>query len=55
MTPAARDFNMTALSLLSVRSIVLFTNEDDEQLWNNHVELRLWADLMIVAPARQTP
>ena len=29
-----------------------FTKEEDEgSLWNNHVELGLWADLMVIAPA----
>ena len=29
-----------------------FYNEEDENAqWNNHVELGLWADLMVIAPA----
>src|SRR5690606_25020596 len=29
-----------------------FTNEDDENAqWNNHVDLALWADLILIAPA----
>src|SRR5690606_12568718 len=29
-----------------------FTNDEDENaVWNNHVELGLWADLFIIAPA----
>jgi phosphopantothenoylcysteine decarboxylase/phosphopantothenate--cysteine ligase len=54
MTPAARDFvTPLTLSTLSKNPVLSsFTNEDDENdLWNNHVELGLWADLMIVAPA----
>jgi phosphopantothenoylcysteine decarboxylase/phosphopantothenate--cysteine ligase len=54
MTPAARDFvTPLTLSTLSKNPVLSsFTNEDDENdLWNNHVELGLWADLMIIAPA----
>jgi phosphopantothenoylcysteine decarboxylase/phosphopantothenate--cysteine ligase len=54
MTPAARDFvTPLTLSTLSKRPVLShFTNqEDDEAVWNNHVELGLWADLMIIAPA----
>lgn len=39
-----------ALSTVSKHPIYLdFTNADNT--WNNHVELALWADLMIIAPA----
>jgi len=54
LTPAARDFvTPLTLSTLSKNPVLSsFTNEDDENdLWNNHVELGLWADLMIIAPA----
>ncbi len=54
LTPAARDFvTPLTLSTLSKNPVISsFTNEDDENdLWNNHVELGLWADLMIIAPA----
>lgn len=54
MTPAARDF-VTPLSLSTLSKNPVhshFTDqEDDEAVWNNHVELGLWADLMIIAPA----
>lgn len=54
MTPAARDF-VTPLTLATLsKNEVLhsFTKEeDDKNLWNNHVELGLWADLMLIAPA----
>jgi len=50
MTEAATDFisplTLSTLSKNSVHSSV--SNEDS---WNNHVELGLWADVMIVAPA----
>ncbi len=54
LTPAARDFvTPLTLSTLSKNPVLSsFTNEDDENdLWNNHVELGLWADLMLIAPA----
>ena len=54
MTPAARDF-VTPLTLSTLsRNEVLssFTDEEDENAqWNNHVELGLWADLILIAPA----
>jgi phosphopantothenoylcysteine decarboxylase/phosphopantothenate--cysteine ligase len=54
MTPAAKDFvtplTLSTLSRNPVHSS--FYNEEDENaMWNNHVELGLWADLMVVAPA----
>ena len=54
MTPASKDFvTPLTLSTLSKNPVHSnFFNEDDEDaVWNNHVELALWADLMIVAPA----
>ncbi|BAO55882.1 bifunctional phosphopantothenoylcysteine decarboxylase/phosphopantothenate--cysteine ligase CoaBC [Nonlabens marinus] len=54
MTPAARDFvTPLSLSTLSKNPVLSsFVNEEDENgVWNNHVELGLWADLMIIAPA----
>ncbi|HSP11434.1 MAG TPA: bifunctional phosphopantothenoylcysteine decarboxylase/phosphopantothenate--cysteine ligase CoaBC [Salegentibacter sp.] len=54
MTPAAKEFvTPLTLSTLSKNEVFSsFTNEEDENaVWNNHVELGLWADFMIVAPA----
>lgn len=54
MTPASKDFiTPLTLSTLSKNSVhSSFTNEnDDNAVWNNHVELALWADLFIIAPA----
>jgi len=54
MTPASKDFvTPLTLSTLSKNPVhSTFFNEDDQDaVWNNHVELGLWADLMIVAPA----
>ncbi len=52
MTPDATNFiTPLTLSTLSKRPVLVeyFTPETGE--WNNHVELGLWADLMIIAPA----
>ena len=54
MTPAAKEFiTPLTLSTLSNHPVISnFTNEEDENaVWNNHVELGLWADLFIIAPA----
>ena len=53
MTPAAKDFiTPLTLSTLSKNPVVSsFTEEnDDNAVWNNHVDLGLWADLFVVAP-----
>jgi phosphopantothenoylcysteine decarboxylase/phosphopantothenate--cysteine ligase len=53
MTPAAKDFiTPLTLSTLSKNPVISsFTEETDENaVWNNHVELGLWADLFLVAP-----
>ncbi len=54
MTPASKDFvTPLTLSTLSKNSVYSsFLDEDQENgVWNNHVELALWADYMIIAPA----
>lgn len=54
MTPASKDFvTPLTLSTLSKNPVhsTFFNQEDENEKWNNHVELGLWADLMIVAPA----
>lgn len=54
MTPASKDFvTPLTLSTLSKNEVYSsFTKEDDEDAqWTNHVELALWADLFIIAPA----
>ncbi|MFV8271114.1 bifunctional phosphopantothenoylcysteine decarboxylase/phosphopantothenate--cysteine ligase CoaBC [Flavobacterium sp. GT2N3] len=54
MTPASKDFvTPLTLSTLSKNPVhSSFYNQDDEnEKWNNHVELALWADLMLIAPA----
>ena len=56
LTPSAMDFvTPTTLSTLSKNPVnTSFTEIKDEQdnpEWNNHVELSLWADFIIIAPA----
>jgi phosphopantothenoylcysteine decarboxylase/phosphopantothenate--cysteine ligase len=54
MTPASKDFiTPLTLSTLSKNPVhSTFYNEEDENAqWNNHVDLGLWADLMLIAPA----
>jgi phosphopantothenoylcysteine decarboxylase/phosphopantothenate--cysteine ligase len=54
MTPASKDFvTSLTLSTLSKNPVhSTFHDEKDENAeWNNHVELGLWADLMVIAPA----
>ncbi|MBN4085500.1 bifunctional phosphopantothenoylcysteine decarboxylase/phosphopantothenate--cysteine ligase CoaBC, partial [Flavobacteriaceae bacterium AH-315-B10] len=54
MTPASKEFvTPLTLSTLSKNPVLSsFTNEEDENdIWNNHVELGLWANLFLIAPA----
>jgi phosphopantothenoylcysteine decarboxylase/phosphopantothenate--cysteine ligase len=54
MTPASKDFvTPLTLSTLSKNPVYFsFYNEEDENaMWNNHVDLGLWADYMVIAPA----
>jgi len=54
MTPSAKDFiTPLTLSTLSKNEVISsFTSDEDENAtWNNHVELGLWADFMLIAPA----
>lgn len=54
MTPSAKDFvTPLTLSTLSKQPVYsTFTNEeDDNAVWNNHVDLGLWADVFVIAPA----
>lgn len=53
MTDAAKHFIMPlTLSTLSKKPV--FTEIISEESWNNHVELGLWADAMVVAPCTAT-
>lgn len=54
MTEASKDF-VTPLTLATLsKNPVLssFTKQEEDGVsWNNHVELALWADIMLIAPA----
>lgn len=54
MTPAATDF-VTPLTLSTLSKNPVYTsffNEDEvDATWNSHVDLGLWADIMLIAPA----
>ncbi len=52
MTPAAKDFiTPLTLSTLSKNPVHSEFVKNESGEWNNHVELGLWADAMIIAPA----
>lgn len=54
MTPASKDFiTPLTLSTLSKNPVYsgFYNQEDENGKWNNHVELALWADMMVIAPA----
>ena len=53
MTRAATDF-ISPLTLATLSRHEVVTSVHDGESWNNHVELGLWADAMIVAPATAT-
>jgi phosphopantothenoylcysteine decarboxylase/phosphopantothenate--cysteine ligase len=54
MTPASKDF-ITPLTLSTLSKNPVYSSFYDEseenEKWNSHVELGLWADLMLIAPA----
>ncbi len=51
MTPAATDFvTPLTISTLSRNSVIIDPFLKNIGEWNNHVELGLWADLMVFAP-----
>jgi phosphopantothenoylcysteine decarboxylase/phosphopantothenate--cysteine ligase len=53
MTPASKDcYSTYIINVIQNPGTFQFYNQDDEnEKWNNHVELALWADLMVIAPA----
>ncbi|SNR44677.1 phosphopantothenoylcysteine decarboxylase / phosphopantothenate--cysteine ligase [Lutibacter agarilyticus] len=55
MTPASKDFvtplTLSTLSQNPVYSTFFDKSEDEDEEWNSHVELGLWADYMVIAPA----
>ena len=52
MTPSATEF-ITPLTLSTLSKNPVFTSfvNSENNVWNNHVDLGLWADAIIVAPA----
>ena len=53
MTESAKEF-VTSLSLSTVSKNPVFStfkSDEEDGVWNNHVELGLWADFMIICPA----
>ncbi|SDI21081.1 bifunctional phosphopantothenoylcysteine decarboxylase/phosphopantothenate--cysteine ligase CoaBC [Winogradskyella thalassocola] len=54
MTPASKEF-VTPLTLSTLSKNPVYSSfvdeEDDNQIWNNHVDLGLWADIFVIAPA----
>ncbi|SER25346.1 bifunctional phosphopantothenoylcysteine decarboxylase/phosphopantothenate synthase [Neolewinella agarilytica] len=53
MTQAATDF-ISPLTLATLSKNEVTTSVHNGESWNNHVELGLWADAMLVAPATAT-
>jgi phosphopantothenoylcysteine decarboxylase/phosphopantothenate--cysteine ligase len=54
MTSSSKDFvTPLTLSTLSNKPVLseFFDKNDKNKLWNNHVELALWADVFLIAPA----
>lgn len=50
MTPSAQQF-ITSLTLSTLSKNAVYTDVSSEDGWHNHVELGLWADVMVIAPA----
>jgi len=51
MTPAAKDFvTPLTLSALTERPVLTDFFDEKDGTWSSHIELGLWADLMLIAP-----
>lgn len=53
MTDSAKEF-VTPLSLSTVSNNPVFSSfksDEDDGMWNNHVQLGLWCDIMLICPA----
>tara|TARA_B110000977_G_scaffold3330_1_gene4569 strand:- start:9351 stop:10553 length:1203 start_codon:yes stop_codon:yes gene_type:complete len=52
-TPSSKEFvTPLTLSTLSKNPVLsTLTKEEDKDVWNNHVEIGLWADIFVIAPA----
>lgn len=53
MTPAAADF-ISPLTLSTLSRNPVFSEVSSPSGWNNHVEMGLWADAMVLAPLTAT-
>lgn len=53
MTPSATKF-IGPLTLSTLSKYPVHVDVSSEDSWNNHVELGLWADAMVIAPATAT-
>ena len=54
MTPSSKSFiTPLTLSTLSKNEVYseFFDEEKENKMWNNHVEMAMWADYFIIAPA----
>ncbi|MBL0104045.1 MAG: bifunctional phosphopantothenoylcysteine decarboxylase/phosphopantothenate--cysteine ligase CoaBC [Bacteroidetes bacterium] len=52
MTPSASDFvTPLTLSVLSKNPVLTAFTDAESGQWNNHIDLGLWADALVIAPA----
>ncbi|TLV01301.1 bifunctional phosphopantothenoylcysteine decarboxylase/phosphopantothenate--cysteine ligase CoaBC [Dyadobacter luticola] len=52
MTDSAKEFiTPLTLSVLSQNPVLSSFTDKDSETWNNHVDLGLWADAIVIAPA----
>ncbi|ARV14726.1 bifunctional phosphopantothenoylcysteine decarboxylase/phosphopantothenate--cysteine ligase CoaBC [Polaribacter sp. SA4-12] len=55
MTPASKDFitplTLSTLSKNPVHSTFYDKEDEENEMWNSHVDLGLWADYIVIAPA----
>ena len=49
MTPSAKDF-VTPLSLSTISKNEVLSDLSSNDVWNNHVQLGRWADVLLIAP-----
>ena len=56
LSPAAEQFvSKVVLAALSKKAVHSSMYNKKDGTWNNHVELGLWADAMLIAPLRPIP
>ncbi len=52
MTDSAKEFiTPLTLSVLSKNPVVTASHNKETGMWNNHIEIALWADAFVIAPA----